>query len=178
MYLDYILIIADYFKTLNKRVIIYEWVVPIVIAMAFSLLFIIKGLPSITHNFNSNVIRVMAVLVGFSITIIIILTTGHSRNLEDIKSHKTKIIMNGGNVTLFRLLIINFTYAVVVEIGLILILLIYPLVLDKVQVSVPLKLIGFAVVLIFVVHVLLLNIRNVTDFCIVMAKDVNTRKPD
>lgn len=171
MYLDFILLIADYFKTLNRKVVIYEWIVPFLFSFGLALLFYFKGLPSVTDNFNNNVIRLLAVLVGFSITIIIILTTGQSRNLEEIKKRKTETVVNNKKVSLFKLLIINFTYAVVVEIMLILICLIYPFLLDKIEFSAIAKLIGFSAVLLLVIHILLLNVRNLTDFCLIITKE-------
>ena len=110
------------------------------------------------------------VLVGFSITIVIILTTGHSKNLDEIKKTKTKITLNSKKISLFRLLIINFTYAVIVEIFLILVCLIYPLILDKLAVPYYAKLIGFSIVFMLVIHILLLNIRNLTNFCLIITK--------
>lgn len=171
MYLDFVILIIDYFKTLNIRVFVYEWILPLIISFLIGLLFISKGLPTIVETFNNNVIRLLAVLVGFSITIIIILTTGHSRNLEEIKKMKTKVILNNKKISLFRLLIINLTYSVVVEINLILACLIYPFILDKIQIAPYFKIFGFSVILMLVIHVLLLNIRNLTDFCFVMTKE-------
>jgi len=171
MYLDFILLIADYFKTLNKKVVLYEWIIPFLISFSLGLLFFFEGLPTVTDNFNNNVIRLLAVLVGFSITIIIILTTGQSRNLEEIKKRKTETVVNNKKVSLFKLLIINFTYAVVVEIMLILTCLIYPFLLDKIEFSAIAKLVGFSTVLLLVIHILLLNVRNLTDFCLIITKE-------
>lgn len=171
MYLDFLLLIADYFRTLNKKVFIYEWLLPLILAVGMVLLFTFRGLPTITETFNNNVIRLLAVLVGFSITIVIILTTGHSRNLEEIKKTKTKATLHNKKVSLFRLLIINFTYAVVVEIGLILICLIYPFIINKVVIPDLAKIIGFSILFMMIVHVLLLNIRNLTDFCLIITKE-------
>lgn len=171
MYLDFLLIIADYFRTLDRRVFIYEWILPLILAISMGFLFGYKGLPTITETFNNNVIRLLAVLAGFSITIVIILTTGDNKNLDEIKKTKTEITLNSKKISLFRLLIINFTYAVIVEIVLILVCLIYPFILDKLAIQYCAKLIGFSIVFMLVIHILLLNIRNLTDFCLIITKE-------
>lgn len=171
MYLDFFILILDYFKTLTKRVFIYEWLIPFIICIGTFCLCYFYGTPSIIENFNNNVIRLLAVLVGFSITIITILTTGHSRNLEEIKSFKTKVEINKKKISLFRLLIINFTYSVIIEVLLIVNSLLYPFVLDRIVLPSLIKYIGFSIVIALIVHVLLLTIRNLTDFCLVITKE-------
>lgn len=174
MYLDFLILISDYFKTLTKRVVIYEWIIPLLIGLGTFFLFYFKGAPTITDNFNNNVIRLLAVLVGFSITIITILTTGHSRNLEEIKAKKTKIVISKEPISLFRLLVINFTYSVIVEVSLILVCLLYPFILDKIELPYLTKYVGFSIVMILIVHILLLTIRNLTDFCLIITKEQKT----
>ena len=171
MYLEFLILLSDYYKTIDKKIFIYEWLVPFLLGCLIFYVFWIGGSKPSTLNFNNNLVRLLAVLVGFSITIITILTTGNSKNLREIKETITDKKINGKQISLFHLLIVNFTYTAVVEILMIIFCLLYPLILDKIVVPEILKFIGFSILVALTVHVLLLSIRNLTDFCLVITKE-------
>lgn len=170
MYLDFLLLIFDYFKTLTKRIIIYEWGFPFLISLILFVIFEFNGTPKIIKNFNGNTIRLLSVLIGFSITIIIILTTGNSKNLNQIKRIETNFKIKKKNLSLYELLITNFTYSVIIEIILIFASLILPLIFDVIKFS-PLTIhIFFSFNIFLILHILLINMRNLTDFCFILMK--------
>ena len=79
MYLEFLILIFDYFKTLKFRTVLYEIVIPLIISgFAFYLLYTGKN-TSMCNNFRDNVLTLLGILLGFSITIITILTTGNSK---------------------------------------------------------------------------------------------------
>ncbi len=170
MYLEFFILIFDYFKTLKLRTILYEVVIPLIISsFAFYLLYTGKD-TSMCNNFRDNVLTLLGILLGFSITIITILTTGNSKNLGAIQDKETKHVIGGKKVSLFDLLLINFTYSVVLEIILIIVLLLQPLIFANFSFSMIFKTIGFATLSGAVVHVLLLTMRNLTDFYLILMK--------
>ncbi len=63
------------------------------------------------------------------------------------------------------------TYSVVIEIFLIIVNLIYPVISNNFEISILIKYEGFAVVAFFMLHVLLLTIRNMTDFYLILTKN-------
>ncbi|PKP23047.1 MAG: hypothetical protein CVU05_01330 [Bacteroidetes bacterium HGW-Bacteroidetes-21] len=170
MYLEFLLLLSDYFKTLTKRLFIYELIIPAIIGVLIYCLLKNGAVVSSCANFRNNSLTLLGVLVGFSITIITILTTGNSRNLEEIKNIKTKVKIGSQEASLFRLLLINFTYSVVIEIFLIIVNLIYPLIADNYRMRIEIKYIGFSLIVFLIVHVLLLTIRNLTDFYMIITK--------
>ena len=124
MYIEFFFLINDYLKTVTKRIFTFEWLLPFILSvLIFYLLFTGKS-TSVTETFKNNSINLLGILVGFSITIITILTTGQSKNLEEIKKIKTETKINGKLISVYRMLLINFTYSVVVEVFLIIIFLI------------------------------------------------------
>lgn len=170
MYLEFLILIYDYFKTLKFKTVLYEVVIPLIISGAsFYLLYTGKD-TSICKNFKDNVLTLLGILLGFSITIITILTTGNSKNLIAIQEKETKYVIGGNKVTLFDLLLINFTYSVVLEIILIIVLLLQPLIFANICFSFNTKIIGFSILSGAVVHVLLLTMRNLTDFYLILMK--------
>jgi len=99
-----------------------------------------------------------------------IITTGNSENLALIKKKVTKLTIGNKKVTLFDLLLINFTYSVVIEIMLIIILLICPILLANIPFPHIIKIIGFSCLSGMIIHVLLLTTRNLTDFYLILMK--------
>jgi hypothetical protein len=125
---------------------------------------------SATIVFKDNAINLLGILVGFSITIITILTTGQGQNLDEIKNKRTNIKINKEQITLFRLLLINFTYSVIIEVCLIIICLIYPLLIENIKFNQNLKYVGFSVLVFLILHIMLLTMRNLTDFYLILIK--------
>jgi hypothetical protein len=170
MYLEFLLLIADYFRTLSKRVFFFEWLLPFIIGIGIFLLLFFGSTTSATIVFKDNAINLLGILVGFSITIITILTTGQGQNLDGIKNKKTNIKINKENITLFRLLLINFTYSVIVEVGLIIVCLIYPLLIENIKFNQNLKYVGFSILVFLILHIMLLTMRNLSDFYLILVK--------
>lgn len=170
MYLEFFILIADYFRTLNKRIAVYEWVLPSILGVAiFSLLYFGSDVRA-TKVFKDNSINLLGILSGFSITIITILTTGHSCNLERIKKKKTNVEIGDKKISLYRLLLINFTYSVILEAFLIIFCLTYPLIISNFKIPNLGKYIVFSVLVFLIIHVLLLTIRNLTDFYLIITR--------
>lgn len=171
MYIEFLILIFDYFRTLNKRYVIYEIVIPAFIAVFIFYILFVNNQITACSAFRESSLTLLGVLVGFSITIITILSTSHSRNLEEIKTVKTDVKIGNETISLFRLLIINFTYSVVIEIFLIIVNLIYPLFSNNFEISHVTKYIGFSIDVFLIIHVLLLTIRNMTDFYFILTKN-------
>lgn len=170
MYLDFILLIKDYFSTLKLRIFIYEWLFPFLIGVFIFYILYVGNNTGSTIVFKNNAINLLGILAGFSITIITILTTGQSRNLEEIKKKETSIKIGNKNISLYRLLLVNFTYSVIIEALLIIFCLIYPIILENFSIPKLLKCIGFSLFALLTIHVLLLTIRNLTDFYFIITK--------
>jgi hypothetical protein len=170
MYLEFLLLIADYFRTVSKRIFFFEWLFPFCIGIGSFVLLYFGSSTSATSVFKDNAINMLGILVGFSIMVITILTTGQGQNLDEIKNKKTDIKINKEQITLFRLLLINFTYSVIIEICLIIVCLIYPLLIANTELNANLKYIGFSILVFLILHIMLLNMRNLTDFYLILIK--------
>lgn len=172
MYLEFILLFLDYFKTLNKRVIIYEWFFPILFCLLL-FFFNCKYDLSAYKMFKDNSINILGVLLGFSIAVITIITTGGGKNLEEIKRIITKFKKGRKNITLYELILINFTYSVILEILIIIGCLLMPLISNLFQINHSVKLVIYSIMVFLVVHILLVTMRNLTDFYLIITKNNN-----
>lgn len=122
-------------------------------------------------NFVEASINLVGILLGFSITIITILVTGGNLNLEEIKRIKTKTVISGQPISLFRSLLINFTYSVVIEAFLLLSFLIYPFLFSIIDIPSYMKFGGFSVTVVLVIHTLLLTVRNMSNLYFILSKE-------
>jgi hypothetical protein len=172
MYLEFLLIISDYFKTLNKKVIFYEWIFPFIVTFLCTFIGCILDF-EVFVSFKDSAINVIGVLLGFSIAVITIITTGSGPNIEQIKNHETSIIISEKRISLYRLFLINFTYSVILEVILIISCLLMPLLNKIFLFSFSIKLIMYSIMVFIVFHILLLTLRNITDFYLIISKENN-----
>lgn len=170
MYLEFLLLFFDYYKTLTRRVVIFEWIIPFVICLSLFCLNC-KNDFSAYKVFKDSAVNVLGVLLGFSIAIITIVTTGSGKNIEEIKKIETNFIKNNKKVTLFNLILINFTYSVVLEIVVIISCLLMPLISNLFKVGCNLRLILYSLMVFLVIHILLVTLRNLTDFYLIITKN-------
>lgn len=170
MYIEFFILILDYFRTLTRRVVIYEIVIPTVTLICIFLVLHFKGNVSYADELRNNLIALLGILIGFSITIITILITSTSGNIAAIQKRKTQHTIGSRKVSVFDLLLVNFTYSVVVEIFLVVVLLIYPIILTNYDFPSVVKKVVFSILFGIVIHILLLTIRNLTDFYLILMK--------
>lgn len=169
MYIEFLLIISDYFKTINKKIIIYEWIIPLLI----SILCIVFGCYinlSFFKEFKGISMNILGVLLGLSIAVITIITTGSGKNLEEIKNIQTSLKIGTKNISLYDLLLINFSYTVVAEILLIIFCLLAPLISKIITLSHNIKLTLYSFMIFIVIHILLITLRNITNFYLIISK--------
>ena len=169
MYLEFLILISDYFQTLNRRLFIFEWLIPALFVI--SLYFLNRNMGLIPFKvFKENALDILGILLGFSIAIITIITTGSGKNLDEIKNKTTQFTTNNKAVTLYELLLINFTYSVIVEIFIIIGCLTVPLISGFFQLTINCKLILYLLLVFGIIHILLLTMRNLTDFYFIITK--------
>jgi hypothetical protein len=170
MYLEFIYTIFDYYRTLKRTSFLFDVVLPLLIGGFILFIFCNNGNNSDMKSYNSNALALLGVLVGFSITIITILTTGTSRNLNEIKEKITSIKIGKRILSIYDLLVVNLTYLVIIEVFLIVTHLIYPFILSNFSINTKIKYVVFCIVFATLIHSLLLTIRTMTNFYFIMIK--------
>lgn len=162
-YSDFTHTIHDYYSLLKKREIVYEFVIPLVVAVIY---FYMSDrllpnnnieLTSYFNSFTSLLVNVFAVLVGFTIAAVTIFTTiDHTNNTILNKINKERII-SGKPVTNFRFVYVNFIYSAFSSIA----MLIFTLSCYLLNHIICEKLL-LAVLIFGSLHVLFLSLRNIT----------------
>lgn len=171
MYREFVFIFIDYLKTLNFRVFVFEVFIPLIIGGIVFVLSCRENDNASIVTYQKQILSLLGVLVGFSITIITILTASSGGNIDRIKKIKSKTKIGGHQASVFDLLLMNFVYSVVVEIILIIVHLVYPFFTTSLAMSRSWKLTGFCIVLALMMHILLLTIRNITNLYFILLND-------
>ena len=166
----------DYFKFSSKSEIIFDLVIPLVLSVIFSLIVVSDKilLKDILNSFvviNGHVVTAISILAGFNFASISLLASSNSDTISLLKKTSSKEHSTSKReVTLFDMLLIFFSWAIIVQIlviGFIIILLFlisfakinwdfsgHGRLVFKVVVSIWLALI---------IHSLLVTIRNVKN---------------
>lgn len=171
MYLEFVYIVLDYFRTLDKKIVIYEIITPIIIAIIEVVILNSNCVSKFANQIISNIITIIGILLGFSITLTTILTTSSSRSIESIKKHYTDAKIGGKKITLFQVLLSNFTYSIIIESILLIVLVTYPIIIYNFNLSKLTKYIGFAIANGIFIHILLVNMRNLTNLYFILFKN-------
>jgi hypothetical protein len=112
--MDSILIFLDYFSTIDKKLIIYEWIIPLAIALGAYCLLSHQDTYYDIYEFIVDSMQVIATLLGFTLAALTLFLTNNSQICE-MKKFKTKKIIDGKEISLYRLLTMNYSYLIVVE---------------------------------------------------------------
>lgn len=162
MYLEFIFVILDYFKTINRAIIVYEWLIPFVASVAVFICLIYWDVFS--KEIAGHLVTLLGVLIGFSITGLSVISIGSNKIIEQLKATlaKPKIKISHSYVNLYQLHIINFSYSVFIQVVALISCLSLLLLQDLFLKEVLLKLL-LCFVLMLIFHVLLLTVRNISN---------------
>jgi hypothetical protein len=168
--IEFLLIFADYFKILRWRNFNFEWLIPIIISFAlYYFIYYSSGYHSF-QNYIEKIISLEGVLVGFSITIITFLTTASNKNIDELKITRVDYIIKGEKISIYDLIIINYSYSLALEIFILMTNLLFPFLVLYFHFTYRTKVILMVINIFFVIHNLHLNIRNLTDIYHVLRK--------
>lgn len=161
-YSDFTHTVSDYFSALKKREIVYEFAIPAVIsAIYFKYGFPLvpvaeKGVAIFFSSFNSLLINVFAILVGFTIAAIAIFTTVDTSKIELLKKDSDRKI-DGAVISNYRFIYVNLIYSAFMSI------LMLTFTLSSVVLSYAIKEQFLTTVMVLgTMHILLLSMRNIT----------------
>lgn len=161
--LDFILIPVDYLRTRKFRDFTFEILIPIIISFGVYLAIYYKSGYISFDGYIEKIISLEGILVGFSITTITFLTTASNEGVQILKTADSGFKISGNAITVFNVVIINFSFSLLVEIFILIVNLIFPFFIDYIEPSYRTKVILMSANLFFVIHNLLLNVSNMTD---------------
>ena len=124
MNIEWIRIIIYYLSVSDKKEKNIEIIFPIIISIVASVSYYrYKNVVSTLKIFTEQLLNVTSVLIGFTGILVTLFLTTENKNIKSLREKETKKFLYGEKVTLFDLLHILFTYALLNELILLLILL-------------------------------------------------------
>jgi hypothetical protein len=130
IYLEFLIPIHDYLVTIKRREVVFDWVIPLLLGILIYF-FVLKGskYTDSIKQLNGYIISLLGILIGFSITSITLLVTSSNKNVEELQLKPSDNRKIGTQViNLYQLILINFTFVLMVEVFTLAINLIYALV--------------------------------------------------
>ncbi len=113
MYLEFLYIITDYFCILDKRSATYEWGIPFMLGITSGVLSLIYN-NTVLYNIIQNAIPIITTLLGFTLAALTLFLTGNSK-MEDAKSYITAREIEGEKISLYRFVVISYSYLILLE---------------------------------------------------------------
>ncbi len=112
MYCEFIFVLIDYFSSINKRIVIYEWGTPAILGCAIGWYAMYSDNINLPYEAIKELITFLATLLGFTLAALTLFLTGR---VEHAKEYLTNKMLRGKNISLYRLTIISYSYIIIVE---------------------------------------------------------------
>lgn len=162
--------ISDYFVTIKKSEFVTDFILPLIFTIIIHFTIIVNITDTDIIDNLGNIINLLAILIGFSITCITLLSSTGSKNVDDLKHKDTNRKIAGIPVTLYRLLLISFTYITIVEIFALSLNLVSSLMYSTAHFRRYLILF-YTIDAYLLIHIVFVNVRNVTNIYFCLFKD-------
>jgi len=166
MYFEFIFVIGDYISTLTKRVALYEWGIPVVLGITSGVLSYLKD-ANLLYNVIQSAVPIIATLLGFTLAALTLFLTGNSK-IEDTKKYMTEKKVSGKRISLYKLIVISYSYLILIETILCIgyyIGSLFPFIYN-IYVCVSLN----TIFIVLMLNVLLSTIRSITDLYFVITR--------
>ena len=121
-----IFIFLDYYSSLSRRKAICEILLPFVVAVTCSLIYLRQGLVNYALVKLSDILpAAVSILIGFSAMIVTLLTTGESKRVNELRELSTGKEVRGKPLTYYQKILIQNIHVLFNEIILLLVVFIY-----------------------------------------------------
>ncbi len=173
LYGEWLIPIVDYYRTVKRNEVNYEIVIPLIVAFLATLFYHNNAsLHPALMKLRDIMPNALAILIGFSITCITILLTSNNANIEKIKQSKTDREIDRKKITIYQWVFIMFVYVLIVQIFLLLFVFFVAFALRLYNEKAFMAALLFCEVYL-TLHILLLLIRNITNFYFIFFKHQN-----
>ncbi len=166
MYCEFIFILIDYFSSINKRISIYEWGMPIVLSVIIGWSAIHYDNIDLPYEVIKELIIFLTTLLGFTLAALTLFLTGR---VEKTKTYVTNKMIRGKKISLYRLTIISYSYIIIVEAFLC--LGFYASNALGIAVNPHIALFVNCCFIVLTFNVLLATIRTITDLYLIITKE-------
>lgn len=172
IYFDFLHPVKDYWVTLKLKEITFDWILPTILSLLSYFVILQNTKFEDLTNFNGYVINFLAILIGFSITCLTILSTSSNENVSLLKSYEIDRKIGNKRISLYQFIFITFSFALIMELVTLVFDLVYFLYYSSKEPKTHYDF-YYAVNTLLMYHIICLNIRNVTNFYHIFWKDLS-----
>lgn len=113
MYLEFLYVILDYLSTLTKKERRFEWGMPILLGGLGATICLYKN-PSIQYELIKDIIAFLGILLGFTLASLTLLLSNDNVK-SSTQQYPTQRKIRGKAISLYRLIVISFSYLIIME---------------------------------------------------------------
>jgi len=163
VYMEWIIPIIDYYWSLRKNEIVFEVIMPALVATFCTVLYWKAGKLFIALDGIANIMSTaISILIGFTVMLITILLTSSGPSVDKLKDTETGRMLHNVNITLYQGLHIQFSHTLCSEVFLLLMILFY-MFLSGLHVPVCVGIVILIIEIYLTLNVLLSILRGVTN---------------
>ena len=164
--MEYLLLICEFFYVKGWKSLFYI-LIPVIIAVLIYFFASDCNYIANASNFHTNIITVVGILVGFTISTFTMLLTVNHANIDKSKNLPIGKKLFKKDLSLYDSVIIGLAYTILIQCVLLLANFIYPIFVDIESLKGKAL---FSINIAIVSHIILILMRNVLDFYFIVLK--------
>jgi len=169
IYIEFHIPIRDYLSILTWKEAFFDLIIPLIVAIvSYCFIFNCANIDKLA-TFTGLVINFLAILIGFSITSLTILSSESGNSFETLKKYDSKRNIGNKPITGYQLILITFICVILVEFITLAYNLTYYLLWVNGFLTSYVRII-IAINIFLMLHIIMLNIRNITNFFFIFWK--------
>lgn len=166
--MEYLLLIIEFFYVKGLKSAIINIILPALLSVIVYCCSNQINYAANATSFQTNIVTVLGILIGFSIsTLTLLLTVNHS-NIEKAKNEKLNKKFLNKELTLYDSVQIGLAYLIIIQGFLLILNFVYPIFINSVT-DTGKKLFSLSIAML--VHIILILMRNILDFYFILSKN-------
>ena len=165
MYMEFLFVIYDYFAILKKRILLFEWGIPSITGVVCLILSLGFGIDS-QYGIIEKSFGYVGTLLGFTLAALTLLLS--CEKMKEACEYQLETLLHNRKATLYELVVVSYTYLIVVE-GILCISFFIAQLFDFVYIR-NIAIIMNTAYIVLLFNVLLVTIRTVADMYFILIK--------
>lgn len=163
LYFEWLILIIDYFKSIELKERAFDVFVPLGSGIIISTTCMFCGkVEFATKGLADVLISLISILIGFSVMLVTLLLTSSGNGVDELKKRKSDIKIHNKEISLFQKLHIQFAFSLISEILLLLIILVYYFLITITNIE-TLQVIFLFVFIFMILNILLSIFRGIVN---------------
>jgi hypothetical protein len=165
LYGEWLVPIVDYFRTIKKKEVYFEWLVPFLASVLVISTFLVLGDSDKAISKLRDILpNTLAILIGFTITSLTVLIASDNQNITRMKTTLTDNRKIGSHtISLYQLLLINLVYVLFIQLFLLVFIFFVGFILHFFNIMLLVNLFLFFETF-TILQIIFLLIRTITNF--------------